>query len=133
MPPDASEPKWVDTKWGKGIQLDGVNDVIIIPKFDSSDTAAPTNSRTATAWLKPDRLLNRTKYVLNYVHVGLFHPSFTLGVFEGLPVGSAGKYSSLGSEEIPIGEWTHLAVTFDGNSGSTATVFRKVGPRIRGE
>jgi hypothetical protein len=99
---------------GNALYLDGVNDYATTPNVANPGT----NSFTATAWVKHDGAASTAKYVLQQDgtngKIWLYRDSTgVIGTYlGGLPL--------LGTTNIPVNQWVHLAVTYD---GTTAKVY----------
>ena len=113
-------PTWIAGKYGTGVRLDKINDYL---RALNSPTLNVTGSAlTMSAWVFPlagggDQVLfgkfwnaNMTSPVYQYaieLQNGGVRPLFFVGTSGGL------RSVSMGSD-LPSGQWSHLAVTFDG-------------------
>jgi len=115
-PPTSGCPTWVDGKFGKALQFDGIDDYVEAP--DSPNLDLPT-SYTISAWVygtfqKPDDNPWNTVVVKgwpdNYglwIHKNLFlHHCATI----------SNERQCINSAEgiVPQNQWIHVAATFDG-------------------
>jgi hypothetical protein len=112
-------PSWVAGKHGSAVSLDGVNDYLPVPNSPSLDVSG--NALTLSAWLNPASI-SGDSVVLGkfwgltmsspYYQYGLeldggTVPDFYVGTAAGFTVGSMGS-------ALPLGQWSHVAVIFNG-------------------
>lgn len=99
---------------GNALYLDGIDDYATTPNVANPGTS----SFTATAWVKHDGAASTAKYVLQQDGINgkiwLYRDNTgVVGTYlGGLPL--------LGTTNIPVNQWVHLAVTYD---GTTAKVY----------
>jgi len=107
--------KYVDGKFGKGLEFDGVASMVEIASKD--DLNMKGGAITVEAWVKPSKYndlsavvqkwgdnTNRRQYLLCFVGNKL---SFYIS-------GSGATWpAASGKTEVKIGEWTHIAGTYD--------------------
>jgi glucose/arabinose dehydrogenase/PKD repeat protein len=120
-------PAWAPGKYGSGIRLDGVDDFLSVlnsPTLNVSGAAL-----TVSMWVNP--LGGQTDQVLvgKFWNAGMTDPFYqhaielrnngTTPVF--LLGTSAGLRTAAMGSALPLGQWSHLAITFD---GSTVRFFR---------
>jgi hypothetical protein len=98
---------------GNALSFDGTNDYV---DFGNSDTLDLSNSRSLSAWIKPDVFSNGYNTIVskNLWGYSLFlYYGKLAGFVAGDPI-SDQSYSA-SSEILTIGEWQHVAMTFDDN------------------
>jgi glucose/arabinose dehydrogenase/PKD repeat protein len=115
-----NDPVWVPGKYGSGIRLDGSNDYL--SALNSPTLNISGSALTMSLWINPlggqgDQVLfakfwntTMTDPVYQYaveLHGNGTTPVFYLGTTAGL------RSAAMGSA-LPVGQWSHLAITFDG-------------------
>lgn len=108
--------KWVDGKFGFGLQGNGVDGHVVVPDSDSLDL---TEGLTIEMWL----------YLNNYSTAGgngvTKENSYKVGVYSGKKVmirmtTSKGAWAQMvvyGKSDVPLDSWHHVAATYDSSSG----------------
>jgi glucose/arabinose dehydrogenase/PKD repeat protein len=111
---------WTSGKYGSGLKLDGANDYLDIPNSPTLNLSG--TAMAASVWVNPaggggDQVLFAKLYngsmVSPYYQYALemrgggLSPTFLVGTSGGV------KEASMGSA-LPLGQWSHLAVVFDG-------------------
>jgi len=116
---DAGEhaaPQWDSGKSGKALKLDGSDDWVRVPASASIDETGDLNAVSVSAWVNIERL--NTEKDFNFVvlrhEVGSRLEHFGLGMFQGLPTSAVHFFYASGPQQVALGEWVHLAMTYDG-------------------
>lgn len=107
---------WSSTgKYGKSIQFDGVDDRVQVADANSLDL---NKSGTIEAWVYPTKVNSWSTLVIkeapqtfSYVLYGWWYGNNTAAV-----TNRAGEQVSQGGGQLPLNQWTHVAMTFDGSS-----------------
>ena len=92
------------------LQLDGINDYVAIPNAPAFN---PSGAITIEAWVRPDTL---------GVCDTIVDKNWTTGYWLGLCNGLIRYYANglgtftTGNVAVPVGQWSHVAVTFDGTT-----------------
>ena len=110
---------WVAGKHGTAVGLDGVNDYLPVPNSSSLDVAG--SALTVSAWLNPSSISGDSVVLGKFWGLTMSSPFYQYGLeLDGgtIPhfyVGSAGGLSggAMGSG-LPLGQWSHVAVVFNG-------------------
>jgi hypothetical protein len=104
-----------DGRYGGAVDFDGVDGWVTVPDDDGLDLAGPM---TMTAWVRPDVLGDWRQVLLKESGSGLGYAMYASG---GSGSGPGGYYRIGGADRsvgapgsIPVGEWTHLASSYDG-------------------
>jgi len=109
-------PQWRSGKVGAALKLDGDNDWVRVPASKSIDETGDLNGVSVSAWVNLERL--NTEEDFNFVVLRHFQRSrsqhFGLGMFHGFPASAVSFFFAIGPEKVPLGEWVHLAMTYDG-------------------
>jgi hypothetical protein len=102
-------------KYGQALSFDGVNDWVTVNDANSLDL---TNGMTLDAWVNPSALSGWRTAIMKetpggqaytlYAHDGAPHPAVTVNV--------GGDQSAVGTAQLPLNVWTHLAATYDGTT-----------------
>jgi len=108
-----NSPQWVDGKFGKALEFNGVTNYVNVPDDDTLDI---TDEITLEIWMKPDvaqsgevnQPVGKHCYVLNYDHPD---PAFRGSI--GIKSGDT-WYNSGGPLSISSGEWHHFVGVYDG-------------------
>jgi glucose/arabinose dehydrogenase/chitodextrinase len=120
-----NSPLWTAGKYGGGLKLDRVNDYLSIA--NSSSINLTGNAMTFSAWVNPlggggdDQVLFGKFYngsmTSPYYQYGMelrgggTAPAFQIGTSAGVQTASMGS-------SLPTGQWSHLAVVFDGTKAA---------------
>lgn len=106
-------PEWSSGQFGAGLEFDGVDDGVALPK---SDALRLTTAFTLEAWVQPLASGNGQQIVQmpgasgdGLKLTGNGKPRFT-GTFPG------GVKDVTGPNSLPLSSWTHVAVTYDGST-----------------
>ncbi len=108
----SDSPQWVDGRFGKALEFDGVNDFVEIPDSNSLDI---TDEITMEAWVKPYSF-STIPYIISKKKTD------TAGLY-ALIITDEGKAKAFFDtpnhitawDPIPLDEWTYLAATFNGS------------------
>jgi uncharacterized repeat protein (TIGR03803 family) len=106
-----------DAERGKVLQFNGLGGIVAVPDSDSLDLQG---SLTLEAWVKPSALLG-WRTVMFKEGDGLL-PRYVLNANDFTPTPAAYLHidfvpDGIRSEQtLPLNEWTHLAVTYDGEA-----------------
>ena len=106
-------------KYGKALSFDGTSSIVTIPDSNSLDLSS---GMTIEAWVNPtavgaDAWSWRT-VVLKEQPAGMAYALYANNG-SARPAGQVnigGEQNALGVAQVPVGTWTHLAVTYDGDS-----------------
>jgi hypothetical protein len=109
-------------RFGGALSFDGVNDWVTVPDTTGSPLDLTTGV-TLEAWVKPETLNGWDTAILKERGAG--NLSYALYAHDGAPVGGAaapaGYVRALGVDQavrddapLAIGEWSHIAMTYDG-------------------
>jgi glucose/arabinose dehydrogenase/PKD repeat protein/fibronectin type 3 domain-containing protein len=112
-------PSWVAGKHSNAVSLDGVNDYLPVPNSPSLDVSG--NALTLSAWLNPASISGDSVVLGKFWGLTMSSPFYQYGfeLDEGtMPdfyVGTAAgpTVGSMGSALL-LGQWTHVAVVFNG-------------------
>jgi hypothetical protein len=109
----ANDTNWVDGKYEKALEFDGIASFVDIPYFAE---VTPTEGATMAAWVFP-------KDTSRSCVVGQFE-AYGLALFTGLQLKSViwGDDWVQADQTIPVGEWSHLAMTWDVSTGQRTMV-----------
>ncbi len=121
-----SGAEWVEGRFGKALQWTEENGQVSV----ATDLAAITDRFTLQAWIKLDQLPTGTpplwasdvagklgSVVMTVRPPGVLYVGVTLG---------ESRHHLTGTQDIPVGEWTHIALVYDGPS-------RKIGTFVNGQ
>jgi hypothetical protein len=115
------EAAFVAGKYGNALSFDGVNDWVTVPDSAALDL---TTGMTIEAWVRPATLSGWETLVLK--ERGIEDLAYGLYVHDGAPLPggvaapagtiktSTGHHTVHGSSALAIGQWTHVATTYDG-------------------
>jgi len=111
-----NDPKWVDGKFGKALEFDGVDDYVEIPDSNGLDI---TNNITIVCWVLK-RPSSRGTVVGKWKQVGDVWSYVLYDVGEGgggfrLRWGDGSQTNLEGPYQLPTDEWVHYAATYDGS------------------
>jgi chitodextrinase len=112
----ASGPSWTIGRFGTALTFDGADDWVTVPDSVSLDVSA---GMTVEAWVMPTALGTAWRTVAmketSGNHVFALYGNRNTQV----PTGEANVDGSVvgasGSSQLPLGTWSHLALTFDGS------------------
>jgi len=117
--------KWTNGKIGKALEFDGTAACFVeIPDSESLDI---TDAITLEAWVYPLSFMAYGKIVMK-PYVPYASPYMTYGMFFEAKGGTIGTIIATGANienrlitatEIPLKEWTHVAMTYDGKEMKT--------------
>ncbi len=106
-------------KYGGALDFDGVDDWVTIADSNSLDL---TTGVTMSAWVRPDVLAGRYRQVILKEQPGGLEYSLYAHTNRGFPSTSIYIDNRLRSYDalstIPLGAWSHLAMTYDGVTGN---------------
>jgi len=118
-----NDPVWVDGKFGKALQFDGINDYVIVPDASSLDMCGPF---TIMAWINPETLPAGTgdaqidSFInkwLNYILQTGETPLYKPGRLRIVTQNSQGNWYALESDSVLVlNQWQHIAGMWDGDS-----------------
>ena len=107
-------------RYGGGLSLDGINDYLSIPNTSSLDISG--NGLTLSAWLNPAQTSGDSVLLGKFWGATMTNPYYQYGLeldggarphfYVGTPSGVLGAQMT---SALPFGQWSHLAVTFDGS------------------
>lgn len=103
-------------RYGRGVSFDGQDDWITVADDSSLDL---TNGMTLEAWVKPDTLANSWRTILIKEQTQNLAYAMYAGTDAGLPSGHVYTDSDKGLSgptALPLGQWSHVATTFDGST-----------------
>jgi glucose/arabinose dehydrogenase/PKD repeat protein len=105
-------------KFGSALSFDGANDIVSVPDSNSLDL---TTGATISAWVNPSALAGAWRTAVFKQQAG----QLTYGMYAGTDTQrpSGNLYPSGGGEQIvsgpsalPLNTWSHMAMTWDGNT-----------------
>ncbi len=107
---------WSSTgKFGKSVQFDGVDDRIQVADANSLDL---NKTGTIEAWVYPTKVNSWSTLVIkeapqtfSYVLYGWWYGNNTAAV-----TNRSGEKVTQGGGQLPLNQWTHVAMTFDGSA-----------------
>jgi len=104
---------YADGKVGEAFSFDGDGDYVSVGHDDSLNM---TNAITVDAWIRPSGtgLNNGIILMKNYLKYGLIWLPGTGKITFSLDIG--GWADHLSTSTVPVGEWTHVAGTYDGSN-----------------
>ena len=106
---------WQSGRFGKSLEFNGVNDWVTIPANSLLDL---TTAVTVEAWVYPTALTAWNTVVFKETPTGhtyaLYADGDSLGAGGHMQVGLDAKAHQ--TTALPIGQWSHLTTTFDGQS-----------------
>jgi len=116
----ASGTEWSTSgRYGTALSFDGTSSTVTIPDSDSLDL---TSAMTVEAWINPTALgataWSWRTVVLKEQPAGMAYALYANNG-SARPTGQVnigGEQNALGPAQLPLGTWTHLAVTYDGAS-----------------
>lgn len=106
-------PLWTKGKIGQALRFDGANDIV---DGSTNPNLNITNAITMEAWVNPSLITGINRVIMRKSNVYYFRvgeaDSKVGAYFYGLS--SAGYHKS--SADVPLNEWTHVAVTYNGSN-----------------
>jgi glucose/arabinose dehydrogenase len=111
-------PSWVAGKHGNAVSLDGVDDYLTVLNSSSLDVAG--SALTLSAWVNPAAISHDSILVGKFWSATMSNPFYQYGVeLDGgvVPhfyVGTGGGVTGGSAGSVPLGQWSHLAVVFNG-------------------
>lgn len=106
----ASRTKGID-----GNALDCKGGCVLIP---SNPLLAPPDGMTIDCWVYTDTPLQQDKWIMNRIFGGKTNSGYRFGFYQGRPCFSIPQTDwshHLNADKVmPLGEWVHLAATYDG-------------------
>jgi hypothetical protein len=117
--PARTDVAWVPGKKGKAMRLDGINDWVRIAKSESIDTPAINGGATLAAWVNLKQFGQTTSnsqfnFFITRQEDGTAFDHFGLAVRDGKPTACVHFYFATAAEVVPVDQWVHLAMTYDG-------------------
>jgi hypothetical protein len=113
--------KFSDGKFGKAIELDGTDDVVIVSDPGANSPLDITSAITLELWVKPDTFTNANggNYPTPLSKDGDIYRLFfaTNGQISFRLAGPTGGDLTSGTNTAPVGSWTHIAATYDSATG----------------
>ncbi|MBT3691021.1 hypothetical protein HOG16_02130 [Candidatus Woesearchaeota archaeon] len=107
---DINGPIWVEGRFGSALDFDGVDDYIFVA---NSPTIQTSTEVSLEAWVKADSVDGEENTIIK--KNGPFHLSILDGkVYGGVYAGPPDWTFLSGNTDLDIGEWYHLAMTYDG-------------------
>lgn len=108
----AGAPKWVDGKFGTGLEFDGEDDYVIVA--DDAAFAIEENI-TFMAWFSPNDLLNSRRLMVKNNSIFVI---FDFGNKDSIDflVKPNNTFAESTTTDWKVGEWYHFAGTFDGKT-----------------
>jgi glucose/arabinose dehydrogenase/fibronectin type 3 domain-containing protein len=103
-------------KYGAALSFDGVNDVVSVADATSLDL---TTALTVEAWVFPTAVAGNWRTVVLKEQSGQLVYALYAGADNGVPSGHVfvgGDRDTRAALALPLGVWTHLAVTYDGTT-----------------
>jgi chitodextrinase len=112
-----SGPTWTSGRNGGALNFDGVNDWVTVADSASLDL---TGDMTLEAWAQPTAIASwptiATKETTGNLVYGLFASSDTDQAASIITLSNSGEQDIVrGGTILPLGTWTHLAATYNGN------------------
>jgi autotransporter-associated beta strand protein len=113
-------PLWVSGQFGNGLDLDGVDDHVTLP----AGVTAGLRDFTVAAWVKLDSLDNWARVfdfgssTANYMFLSPSNGATRKLRFAISTSGGGGEQIIESPSALPLGIWTHVAVTLSGGTGT---------------
>ncbi len=109
-------PVWERGKKGGALRIDGLDDWVNVPDSDSIDNTGINNQVSISAWIKLDRYNSLKPYnVVAQRHMlGTRVKQFFMGLNNGVPAVGINFFYGIGTTNVPLNEWVHMAMTYDG-------------------
>jgi hypothetical protein len=112
-----SGARWATGQSGSGLNFDGRNDWVTVADDNRLDL---TNRLTIAAWVRPDVATKWRTVLIKETSSGL---AYGLYASEGsgrpnvyITTEGGGMVGATASQSLPVGVWSHLAATYDGNA-----------------
>lgn len=112
------DPKWVDGRFGKGLEFDGADDYIAVSDSDSLDVNG--DQITIVAWIKGSGwpAANHVVRKLHdqaqgHIYVLRIQPD-TIRAYIATDTNPSPGYQVNGATSLNTGEWYHVALVYDG-------------------
>ena len=106
------DPQWVEGKFGKALQFDGVDDFVFVKDSDSLDV---TDALTLEAWIKPEAIPasgeRKVVYKSDAYLIKVRSSKISCDVNVNGWIGSLYDVKN-----TPLDEWYHVAVVYDGTA-----------------
>jgi glucose/arabinose dehydrogenase/PKD repeat protein/fibronectin type 3 domain-containing protein len=112
-------PSWVAGQHGTALRLDGLNDHLNVP--DSATLDIGGDELTLSMWISPESASGDSVVVGKYWNAGMTSPYYQYGIeLRGSRpqffVGTTDGVRSVAMDPaLPLNEWSHLAIVFDGS------------------
>ncbi|HUV66196.1 MAG TPA: LamG domain-containing protein, partial [Sedimentisphaerales bacterium] len=112
-------PQWVEGLIGKALQFNGGTDYVEVADAPGLDII---NTITIAAWIKANTFGNWRGFVVKGLETAPYamqmwgDGSLRFGWNYGSPPGAVGNGLVNSNGKMPLGEWAHLAVTYDGST-----------------
>ena len=110
-------PGWVNGKFGKAMEFDGQSDYIVIKDNDSLDL----NQMTVAAWLNLTAYADDQRVISKEEGTSDPYSVYSLQIsgandtkLEFRPTLNGARQRIETSADVPLGQWTHVAATYDG-------------------
>ncbi len=107
-------------KYGGGLSLDGINDYLSVPNSSSLDISG--TGLTLSAWLNPVQVSGDSIMLGKFWNTGMTSPFYQYGIeLDGgvtphFYIGTSSGLRGAGmGAPLPLAQWSHLAITFDGS------------------
>ena len=104
---------WTTGRYGSGLSFDGVNDWVTVADSASLDLSS---ALTLSAWVRPASLGGWRTILFKEQTGGMVYALY--GAEDGShPIGQVfvgGERNAIGPGSVPVGQWTHLASSWDG-------------------
>lgn len=113
-------PVWVSGQFGNGLDLDGADDHVTLP----AGVAAGFRDFTVATWVKLDSLDNWARVfdfgssTANYMFLSPSNGATRKLRFAISTSGGGGEQIIESPSALPVGTWTHVAVTLSGGTGT---------------
>ena len=113
------DPKWVEGRFGKGLEFDGVDDYVAVPDSDSLDIDG--DRITIVAWIKgsgwpaANHIVRKLHdQAQGHIYVLRVQPD-KIRAYIATDVKPSPGYQVDGATPLKVGEWYHVALVYDGN------------------
>jgi hypothetical protein len=101
---------WIPAASGQILNLDGVDGAMTVP--DAKELAVGNTAHTVAAWVNMIRLPSDRAWIML---LGLEQPGSHHWLIDASGTMQLGAWNGAGLEAfLPVGQWCHIAVTFDG-------------------